>query len=180
MKRWYFIILALWLFASNANAQAYRVGTNVTSLSIGYGSNIAGYGYTCQTPSFNFQWERGDWKAGPGVISLGYYMGFVEFHYSNPKYWEKWWYSVLGVRGAYHFTGLNVKNLDLYAGLMPSFNLVNYIYNGSDYSGAHKFSNEFSLTGFAGAKYFFGHCMGTFVEIGYGVTIVQAGISRVF
>jgi hypothetical protein len=177
MKPVFIATVTLCLFAFRGKAQCYRVGTNVYSIGVGVGSAIAGNSYSSQTPGFNLQWERGFWKAGPGVISLGYYQGYKAFNYTSPDYWEKWWYTILGISGAYHLTGLNVDHLDLYAGLMPSYNLADYTYNGPNYSGAHKFNNKLSLSAFAGARFFFFRGFGAFAELGYGVSYLHLGLS---
>src|ERR1700750_1274973 len=66
----------------NTNAQSFEVGTNVVSAGIGFGSSIAGYTYGSQSPSFSATYDRGIWEAGPGVISLGAYVGIKDYKYS--------------------------------------------------------------------------------------------------
>ena len=160
-----------------ATAQYYKVGTNVVSAGLGLGSAIAGYSYGAQIPGFSIQYERGLWEAGPGVISVGGYVGIKTFKYSDPDYTEKWTYSIFGVRGAYHYTGLDVEGLDLYGGLLLSYNHLSYstTYAGSDLSGS--WGSALYLTPFVGARYYFLPSLSAFAELGYGVSTLNIGLA---
>lgn len=177
--RAYRAFLCLGVFCS-ATAQSYKTGTNVISAGLGLGSNIAGYSYGTQSPGFSIQYERGLWEAGPGVISLGGYFGIKGYKYSDVDYTEKWTYSIFGVRGAYHYTGLDVENLDLYGGLLLSYNHLSYStnYSGSDLSGS--WGSSLYLTPFVGARYYFMPALSAFAELGYGVSILSIGLALRF
>src|SRR6202012_1009674 len=159
------IIMISVFSANSAKAQAFEVGTNVINAGIGLGSSIANYTYGTQSPGFNVQYDRGFWEAGPGVISLGAYIGLKDYKYgyvdNGYAYSEKWNYTVVGVRGAYHFTGLNVDNLDLYGGLMLADYALSYSYSdnqgnsGSVSGGLGNYGSTIGLSVFAGAKYYF-------------------------
>jgi hypothetical protein len=168
----------------NAKAQTYQVGTNVVSFGVGLGSSIAGYTYGSQTPGISLQYERGVWEAGPGVISLGGYIGFKGYKYSytspGESYTEKWNYTIVGARGAYHFTGLDVENLDVYGGLMLAYDDLNYSSSGSGGFSSTNYGSDLSLTAFVGAKYFFAGDLGAFAELGYGVAFLNVGLSYKF
>ncbi|WKX77046.1 hypothetical protein [Zobellia laminariae] len=62
----------------------------------------------------------------PGVVSLGGYLGYKRFTYNNDFFGNdySWSYTIIGVRGAYHYTGLDVDNLDVYGGVMASVRLL--------------------------------------------------------
>jgi hypothetical protein len=179
------------LFISSATAQTYSVGTNVVSAGVGLGSSIAGYSYGTQSPGFSLQYERGLWQAGPGVVSLGGYLGFKSYKYSasdgyGDNYSDKWSYTIIGVRGAWHFTGLEIPNLDLYGGVMLSYNDLKFTesysnstgnYHGSA-SGSYGSAVGFSV--YAGARYFFAHNLGAYAELGYGVSYLNLGLSYKF
>jgi hypothetical protein len=108
------ILLFLLPLAMSAKSQTYKQGDNVVSEGIGLGSSIANYGGSTQSPGISAQFEHGFWEAGPGVISLGAYVGYKSYKYSGEDggygFNEKWNYTIIGARGAYHFTGLNVDN----------------------------------------------------------------------
>src|SRR5262249_21387056 len=142
--------------AVRVHAQAFEAGTNVLSAGIGLGSSLAnGYTYGTQGIGLSASYERGIWEAGPGVISLGGYIGYKTFSEVYGGYSYKWNYTIIGGRGAYHFTGLNVDNLDLYAGLMLSYDNVSF--SSSDGSPVYvgNYGSGIELTPFAGARYYF-------------------------
>jgi hypothetical protein len=167
---------------SSGSAGTYQVGTNVISAGIGLGSSLITGGYGSSTPGISLQYERGVWEAGPGIISLGGYIGYKGYSYSNPDYSSKWNYTIIGFRGAYHLTGIEVENLDVYGGLMLAFDNLSYSetnYNGYAYSGS-SYGSGVGLTAFVGAKYYFAGNLGAFAELGYGVSYLSIGLSYKF
>jgi hypothetical protein len=183
MKKSIFLALAfLALTTGYAKAQSFDVGTNVISAGIGLGSTLDGYGYNSSTPGFSVQYDRGTWEAGPGVISLGGYLGFKGYKYSNADFQEKWNYTIVGARGAYHFTGLDVENLDVYGGLMLSINNVNFsyhAYDGSVYNGG-SYGSDLGLSPFVGAKYYLSGNLAAYGELGFGVDVLNIGLAYKF
>jgi len=183
-----FVVLSLFSAAS-VRAQAFEAGTNVISAGLGLGSSLAsGYTYGTQSPGFSLGFEHGIWEAGPGVISLGAYLGLKTFKYGYSDagyvYSEKWNYTIFGVRGAYHFTGLNVDNLDLYAGLMIAYDNLSFTYsdNAGNSGGGNigSYNSGLGVSVFAGARYYFAGNLGVFGELGYGVSILGIGLSYKF
>jgi hypothetical protein len=178
-----FVIFSFFL-AVRVHAQAFEAGTNVVSVGLGLGSSIADYTYGTQTPGISASYERGIWEAGPGVISLGGLIGYKGYRYAvfdnNNSYVDKWNYTILGVRGAYHYTGLSVPNLDLYGGVMLSYDNLSYstTYNGPNAPSFGTSSVELSL--FVGGRYYFAGNLGGFAELGYGVAILNLGLSYKF
>jgi len=173
--------------AVSVRAQAFAVGTNVISAGIGLGSSIASYSYGTQSPGFNVTYDRGFFEAGPGVISLGAYVGIKDYKYGYVEngyaYSEKWNYTVVGVRGAWHFTGLDIDNLDLYGGLMLADYALSYSNNyGSGYTTGPlgNYGSTIGLSVFAGAKYYFAGNLGAFGELGFGANILSLGLSYKF
>lgn len=177
----FFVVLLLSVSTLRVHAQTYEAGKNVISAGLGLGSGLTSYGPSSLSPGFNLQYERGIWEAGPGVISLGGYLGFKGYKFSDQNVTEKWNYTIVGARGAYHYTGLDVENLDLYGGLMLSYNNLSFSYssNGAGY-GAGSYGSYLGLSAFVGAKYFFSGDLGAFAEIGPGVDILNIGLSYKF
>jgi hypothetical protein len=190
MKKSAFVSTALLLFCMlsivTVKAQTYQAGNNVISAGLGLGSSIGnGYTYGSQSPGFSLQYERGIWEAGPGVISLGGYLGFKGYSASGSQggytYDDKWNYTIIGARGAYHFTGVPVENLDLYAGLMLSYDNLSFSTSTNIPGGLPgSYSSAFELTPFVGAKYYFAGNLGGFAELGYGVAFLNIGLSYKF
>ncbi len=86
---------------------------------MGIGGHFGSFTYGSQTPAISLQYEKGMWDiGGPGVISLGGYVGRKGYKYSGSSgsyhYSEKWNYTVIGVRSAYHYNGINNEKFDVY------------------------------------------------------------------
>ena len=177
--------LAMAVFA--AHSQEFVKGTNVLSAGIGLGSSILSYSGASQSPALSLQYERGVWEAGPGVISLGGYAGYKGYSYSGKadaySFDEKWHYTVLGVRSAFHYNGWDLQKVDLYAGVMLSYNILSYSYSDNAgtsvaHAGAYGSAAGFSL--YAGGRYFFSEHFAALAELGYGVAFLNVGIATKF
>ena len=176
-----FIILSVSQLKAQSNSKVtdtYSKGTNVASVGIGLGSSIAGYSYGSQTPGISLQYERGVAQLGSGVISIGGYLGFKSYKYSAEGFSEKWSYTIIGVRGAYHLTNLNIKNLDLYGGLMLSYNNLHFS-DSEDQSGI-SYGSAAGFSAFVGGRYYFSKSIAGFSELGYGVTYLNLGVALKF
>ncbi len=183
-------ILLVFIVLSNsvANAQYVVKGTNVVSAGIGIGSAIGTYTHSSQTPGFSIQYERGIWEIpGPGVISLGGYLGTKSFRNKQYGYTQNWNYTVIGVRGAYHYNDLKRFNnkfldkLDVYGGVMVSFNILHYSDDfpaGSVYN--HDYNSAPGASLFVGGRYFITNNFAVYSELGYGVSILNVGVSLKF
>ncbi len=174
----------------HAQASPYEVGTNVISFGVGVGSSY-GYNLARQTPAFSAQFERGIAQLGPGVLSLGGYVGYKGFSYRNDYssgfyYEQKWRYTIIGARAAWHLQeidGLNLTKWDLYGGVMIGFNAVSYTYTDNDpnfnYSG-NSYGNGIGWSTFLGARYFLTDNLALQGELGYGIAYLNLGIALKF
>ena len=73
MKKVVFI-LALAVTAMGAKAQVFEKGTNMVNVGVGFGTALGGLGTA--RPAISASYEHGLWDiGGPGVISLGGYIG---------------------------------------------------------------------------------------------------------
>lgn len=189
MKR--FIVLAFIItgFAAAGSAQSFKEGTNIISGGIGLGSTLGSYTYSSQTPALSVQYERGVWEMdGPGIISLGGYIGLKGYKYSGSsagyQYSEKWNYTIIGVRSAYHYTGLKNGKIDVYGGVMLSYNNLSYKYSdnitNSSYSSAGSYGSAMGFSLYAGGCYYFASNLAAFAELGYGVSFLNLGIGYKF
>ena len=168
-----------------AHAQPFQKGTNIVSAGIGLGSSILSYSGASQTPALSVQYERGVWDVGgPGVISLGGYAGYKGYSYSGKSagysFDENWHYTVIGVRSAYHYHGWDLTNLDVYAGVMLSYNILSYSYSdnaGSTIGHAGTYGNAAGLSLYIGGRYFFSEHFAALAELGYGVAYLNVGIA---
>ena len=162
------------------SAQDFKTGDNVLSLGLGLGSAIGSSGYSSQSPGISLQYEHGQWDVGgPGVISLGGYLGFKSFKYEYPPFYsEKWNYTVIGIRSAYHFSMVEVDHLDLYGGLMLSYNILSTSRTVNDplYNNfAETSASGLWLSLYFGGRYYFSDNVGAFLELGYGISYLSIG-----
>lgn len=173
MKKTIFYLAFALLISPLAMAQEFEVGTNVINGGIGFGGYY-GYDYSSyvdQSPVFSVSYERGVWDIpGPGVVSLGGYFGRKNFKYKYLSNSYNWAYNILGVRGAYHYNGLEIDNLDVYAGVMASYN----VYSGEKYN---NYNSRGSVTPFIGGRWFFTDSIAVYAEGGYGVAFLTVGAS---
>jgi len=191
MKKNYSILLFLLVvcITSAVNAQPFKKGTNVASIGIGLGSNLlTSYSGYSSSPAISLQYERGIQDiGGPGTISLGGYFGYKSYTYSNINYNDKITYTIIGVRGAYHYNGFNsgkdeLSKLDVYGGIMVSANLGSEKftnYNGYTYRGG-SFGSTAGITAFVGGRYFFTDNIAAMAELGYGISYLTIGVSLKF
>lgn len=189
MKNFNYLLIALLLLSTTSVwSQTFEKGTKVASLGIGIGSSLGSFDYSIQIPGISLMYEQGIAEAGNfGIIGLGGYVGYKSFSWeTNSGTFEsksKWNYTIVGVRGIMHFTGIDKENLDLYAGLMASYNLLNYSYednSGFNSGNTGNFGNTAGLTLFAGARYYFSDNLAAFAELGYGVAYLNLGLSVKF
>ena len=186
MRKNFFLMVIGFCLAIGAGAQStYGVGTNVVSAGIGLGSSLITGSYGSSTPGLSVQYERGMWEAGPGVISLGGYLGYKGYKYSDDYASWKWNYTIIGVRGAWHYTELNVDNLDLYGGLMLAYNHVSASYtvhdpNNPTVGGDGGHGSDVGLTAFVGGRYTISEPIAVFAELGYGVAYLNLGVAVKF
>ncbi len=182
MKKTVLVVIVLFAFGIyRANAQAFEAGTNVLSAGIGLGSTLGDYSFASESPGFSIQYDRGIWEAGPGVISLGGYLGFKSYSYGTPDYSEKWHYTIIGARGAWHWTEVPVENLDVYGGVMLSYD--NLSYSVHDYNGnfaGNNYGSGVYLSPYVGGKYYFAGNLAGYAELGFGVSILNIGLAYKF
>jgi hypothetical protein len=167
-------------------AQPFELGTNVFNAGIGLGGHYSywGIGYI-STPAIGLSYEKGIKEGlGPGIIGIGGYLGYknITYHYnylfSNYYVDQKWTYLIIGLRATYHYNFYLDDNLDLYGGLLLSYNNVNYKEDSNDplyVSSSYKSYVDLSL--FVGGTYYFSDKIGVFTELGYGIAYWTIGVS---
>lgn len=172
-----FAVAAVSLFTVNSlSAQEFNQGTNVINAGLGFGGGFSPGGFSSSAGlGISASYERGIWEVGgPGVISLGGYIGTVGYdgNITGNGFFDDddfdWRYYILGFRGAYHFNGLNVENLDVYGGAMLSLNIASY-------DGPGDIDTFPSGTIYVGGRWYFTENFGVFAEAGYGVAFLTLG-----
>jgi hypothetical protein len=166
------------LFTSvKLKAQHFNNGDNVISAGLGLGSSYHGIHYS-STPAISLQYEHGNWDVGgPGVISLGAFLGFKSFRHEEFGYLRKWNYTVIGIRSAYHYNGITVEELDVYGGLMLSYDILSYSSNFPDHYNYGGYSSGLGFSLYIGGRYYFTDNVAVFLELGYGISFATIGAS---
>lgn len=202
MKNILFKTMLLTLFCINADvyAQSHKKGQVNLNLGIGVGNTLVGNGYTKITPPISMSGEYGI----TDDISFGGYLGFTSSTYQYSG-WDncynngygignsysyidtyKWTYTVVGLRGAYHFGRfIKVDKLDVYAGLMLGYDFAHYKYSTTSACPDHIRYSSPTYGGFVpsiygGARYRFTDNFGLFGEFGYGISFFNLGITLKF
>jgi len=162
----------------SVSAQEFAKGTNVINAGIGFGGNFYNgrLGTSSQGLGISASYERGIWETGDfGIVSLGGYLGYKSYTSDNVFFGgasSKYSYTIIGVRGAFHYTGLDVENLDVYGGAMASFNIASF---DGDFDNDLESRPGASI--FVGGRWYFTENFGVFAEAGYGVSILTIGAS---
>jgi hypothetical protein len=182
MKTSFFSVLFTFATMFFASAQPFEVGTNMANVGLAIGGDLDGVNEGAVGLSASY--DRGMWNiAGPGVISIGGYLGTTGGRYNSGRsgyYSEKWRYLIAGVRGAYHYNGFTkIPKLDVYGGAMVSYNILSYSYadiDGRRNRGASGlYGSGLGASAFVGGRWFFRETLAGFVEFGYGVSSVSLG-----
>jgi hypothetical protein len=182
-------VVLIMIATMTTQAQVFQKGSNMIGLGVGLGSSLGSFSYGSNSPALSLQYEKGVWDiGGPGVVSLGGYLGFKNYKYSGESgdfsYSEKWNYTIIGIRSAYHYTGLNSDKLDVYGGLMLSYNILSYSYKDNTGEGNKisdgNYGSAAGLTIYLGGRYFFSDHIAAFAELGYGVSYLTLGLAFKF
>lgn len=156
---------------------AYKTFPSI-STSFDYGVtdaiSVGGYlGYASATYKYTgLEWH----PSGNGIgNAYGNYYSYTDTY--------KYRFSIIGVRGAYHFAKfIPNEHTDLYAGLMLGANFVKYTYTTDSPYAEHVAVAAQSYSGFAwsaflGCRYRFTDNVGIFGELGYGITYLNLGVN---
>lgn len=174
MKKVIFMLILAFV-ASNASAQSFLKGSSVLNAGVGFGTNLGGLGNA--RPAISASFEHGQWEVGgPGVISLGGYIGNTGYTYKSSGYTQKWNYTIIGARSAYHYNGFeNVPNLDVYGGIMLSYNIISY--KADDYDGPNSYGSGLGFSAYVGGRWFFTDKFGLYAELGHGISTLNVGVA---
>jgi hypothetical protein len=185
MKHFKIIFIFLMTIVSfESYSQAFVKDTKVVALGVGLGSSLGSFNYSSQIPGLSIQYEQGVWEAGDvGIISLGGYLGYKSFSMTsaagNFEATSKWNYTIVGARSAFHYHGIDNDKVDLFGGLMLSYNFLNYSYSdntGLTNNSSGNLGNSAGFTIYVGGRYFFTDNFAGFAELGYGVSYLNLGL----
>lgn len=186
MKKFLLGLVALFGLAvasSEVEAQSFVKGNDIVSAKVGLGTNFDFSGI----PPIGITYEHGliddVFKNGWDVnLGLGAEVDFWSNKYTNILVTQSFYHSFFGVRGALHKEFVN--NLDTYAGI--SLGMVYNKYSIGD-SNNDKILKElgynqlgFGYSTFVGCRYYFHPNWAVNAEAGWGVSLINVGMTYKF
>ncbi|HYX07641.1 MAG TPA: hypothetical protein VE912_13005 [Bacteroidales bacterium] len=178
------IVLAGLIYPTNVKAQSpYELGTQVASAGIGLGWSYSYYGSTNSFPAISLSYDYNIYELEDvGMISIGGTFGYkrVSYDYPSTSYKASWTTMVFGARGALHVDIFDNENLDTYGGLVLGIRSVRYKDTYYDQYGTNPYSYggaHVMLAGFIGTRYYFNPNLAVYGELGYGIAILNLGVS---
>ena len=182
MRKFYLSVVVCLLAVAYSSAQsAFEKGSNVVNLGVGFGGNLysgslyRGSGYS-RLPYVSLSFERciiDNLFDDKSAIGVGGLVGFTSAKMKD--YWTSTDIAI-GARGAFHYQF--VDKLDTYAGVMIGYNINTWKWKGSG-SGSTG-SSGLTWSTFVGARYYLTDAIGVFAEVGWGYTVLNAGLAFKF
>ncbi len=165
-----FILLAMAFFGFMSVSQAqFEQGQKDANIGIGLGATFGTGSVQLPPVSFSLDYGFND------NISIGGYVGYSSFKEEVMSWSWKYTYIIVGVRGAYHLA--LVDKLDTYAGVMLGYNIASAKFAGSHNGIPEPKVGGIAYSGFVGARYHFGDKFGVFGEVGYGIALLNLGLT---
>lgn len=167
---------AITIIGLSANAQTYNEGDNLLNVGIGLGSTFTTGDNTLPPLSASFEHGFTD------KISAGGFIGYAGSQEEIFIYTFKYSYLIIGARGSYHF--YNTDKIDAYGGAMLGYNVANAKVEISGAGGG--IAPQASEVGglaygvHVGGRYYFNDQIGAFGELGYGIAILNVGLTAKF
>lgn len=173
------LLFLLLLFAAGAaEGQAYQQGINIMSAGVSLGSSLT-MGSTSRSPMFSLRYERAVTNLnGSGIISVGGYGAYNVYFFGA----DKFSYTILGLRSAYHLSSALSGNADFYGGIMASYDIRGTASRGFQkrymgLSGSDLYRSKFDFMPFIGARFFINDNMAIFTEFSYGSAFISCGLA---
>lgn len=177
MKKLLLLALITCSFHIATKAQTFEQGNKYVHLGIGVISPYAYSGSKMGVPPVHASFEAGVTdKIGIGGL-IGYTSSTYENAFLGDSYNWKFSYLVLGARGYYHFTSVDV--CDLYVGAMLGYNVASAKFESTD-KDLERFVTEpkvggVAFGGFLGARKNLGDKFTIFGEVGYSIAYLSVG-----
>ncbi len=181
MKKYTFTMIlgmATLLFAVKSQAQTegskvFQKGSSIINLGVGIGTTLYGSGYTGTFPPISLSYEKG---IANGRWGVGGFLAHTGAKYGDKHNYWKYSYTIIGVRGDYHF--YTTDKLDTYGGVMLGYDIVSDKWHGEGEEEVYNDSgSDASFSIFVGGRYFFSPNIGGFAELGYGIAWLNLGLT---
>lgn len=160
-----------------AQDNMFSKGDKVINASIGLGSSLY-KGIGGGIPPVGASFEMGikdNLFNEKSTLGIGGYVGYTSaeqdlfgtvFSYSS---------IIVGGRGIVHYD--IVKNIDTYAGVLLGYNIASVKTTGAGVPGMGAAAGGLVYAGFAGARYYFTPKFAAMAEVGFGIALLNVGIS---
>jgi hypothetical protein len=181
MKRNYvlktiFALLFGLIISGATHAQLFLKKDKVINLGIGVPIFLGGNGYETKLPLVSGSYEYGLFDGlidGKASIGIGGYLGYTANRFKNTNY--DFSYLLIGPRASFHYNPID--KLDTYGGLMMGYNIVS---SSGDDGWKPDNKSRFIQALYVGAHYYFVSNISAFAEIGYGISLIETGLSFKF
>lgn len=113
-------------------------------------------------------------------ISVGGFLGYASAKdriFLDDNDYAKYSFVIIGARGSYHLTIWD--KMDTYAGLMLGYNVASAKINSDlDYLDNYSVAaSGFALSAYIGGRYNFNEKLGAYAELGYGIAVLNLGVT---
>lgn len=159
--------------SQSSRAQSFEKGSNILNVGIGVGTTVYSSGYSSAFPPISVSYEHG---IANGRWGIGGFLARTGARYGDKDNYWKYSYTIVGVRGDYHF--YMTDKLDTYGGVMLGYDIVSDKWHGEGEGENFSASgSDASFSIFVGGRYYFSDHIGAFAELGYGVAWLNLGLA---
>ena len=174
-------IISFYVIRLFAQEPTFEKGTMVLNMGVGIGSSVysdAYYQVIFPPVSASLEFGVAEHILEKGVIGVAGYFGFFSYKY---EYSHSGWEAsnfIIGARGNFHYPF--VEKLDTYTGFLLGCGIVSTENFGTEEIDYNKPSTGVQWAWYIGGRYFFTENIAAMIELGYGVTYVNFGVSWKF
>jgi hypothetical protein len=173
------LIAAITFSVTLTNAQIATEGSKFVNLGLGLGTNLySGLHYKMQVPPVSASFEyviKDELFDENSSLGVGGYLGFTSYKWTSGDWGWKYNSIVIGPRGYLHYQFID--NLDTYTGILLGYNILSSKWTGSGTSWGSANSGGIAYSWFVGGRYFFSDNIAAMLELGYGVSYLNIGVS---
>lgn len=184
------VLLATALVAALSLSAQITVGEQVVSGTIGLGNSVYGSYFDHKFPPLTVSYEYGlmenAWEVEGLSIGVGGVLAYTgaRHSYSDGTYF-KYNSIILAAKGYAHYDVLSlldmkVDNLDTYAALTLGYNIATSKYHGDDLNISPASASGLVYGFQLGARYWLTENLAANVELGYGLSYLNLGVSYRF
>lgn len=166
------MILTLVAISEMALAQ-HEAGDMNLNVGIGLGNTLVAGSQSIPPIGASFEYGIKD------EISVGGFLGYTSSDFTYPGGDWKYSYTIIGLRGSYHYDFLGNEKIDTYGGAMLGYYLLNVDYGNSGVTTGGD-AGSVAYTVYVGGRYAFSDKIGAYAELGYGIAFLQLGANIKF